>query len=756
MSNEVVGVARPRIDAPDKVTGATRYAADGYVHGLLHARPVLATEAHARIRGFDTDAALATPGVVAVLTAADMPLATTGTDRTSEPLAREEVVFAGQPVALVIAETEAAAEDGAEIVVVDYEPLDAVVDVEAAMEPGAPLARMVEDTDDEGGDLESIHAGVDGGGEDDSGEQLSGNVLDRVTRDRGDAAAAFAASDAIVEGTFRTPWVYQAYLEPQVCSAWVEPSGTLVVSTSTQGSFVTRRELARAFDLPLERVRVVAEPIGGAFGGKFALVEPLAVGAALALRRPVRLVLTRSEDFAATNPASAQVTHLKVGARADGTFTGIEARMIVDRGTNAGWGVEGSTSLLVAGPYRWEAHDLRGYGVQTNRFTFGAYRAPGAPTAAYALESLLDELAQELGLDPIEMRLRNAVVEGDLSISGNPLPTIGAVEVLERLREHPLWSERDSLPDGEGVGMAAGHWGGAMEPASAVCRVDADGTMTVVTSVADMSGVNSGFAVIAAAAFGLDPDHVRVVTSDTSSAPYAGASGGSKITYTVGPAVLRAAEAAREKLLAAASQELEIAPDDLEVVDGVVRALGAPERSITVQEVASKALRFGGRYEPIEGLGTSAQTSGAPAVAAHLSHVRVDRDTGEVTLLRHVVAQDVGRALNPALVEGQMRGGVAQGIGWALFEELDHDGDGRLLTGSFLEYAIPTAEHVPEIDTMVVEVPAPDGPFGAKGVGEAPVIGAPAAVANAVARAIGKRLYELPMTPPRVWEALRK
>ena len=226
--------------------------------------------------------------------------------------------------------------------------------------------------------------------------------------------------------------------------------------------------------------------------------------------------------------------------------------MIVDRGTNAGWGVEGGTSLLVAGPYRWQAHDLRGYGVQTNRFTFGAYRAPGAPTAAFALESLLDELAQKLDLDPIELRLKNAVVEGDVGVSGSPFPTIGAVEVLERLREHPLWAQRDSLPDDEGVGMAAGHWPGAMEPASAVCRVDADGTMTVVTSVADMSGVNSGFAVIAAAAFGLPPDQVRVVTADTASAPYAGASGGSKITYTVGPAVLRAAEAAREKLLAAA------------------------------------------------------------------------------------------------------------------------------------------------------------------------------------------------------------
>jgi CO/xanthine dehydrogenase Mo-binding subunit len=751
----IIGVARPRLDAPDKVTGATRFAADGYVHGLLHARPVLATEAHARIRGIEKEGALAIPGVVAVLAASDLPIASAGTDRTSEPLAREEVVFAGQPVALVLAETEAAAEDGAELVVVEYEPLEAVVDVEAAMEIGAPLARSVEEADDEAGDLESIHAGVDHGQEDDPGEEFSGNVLDRITRERGNVSAAFASSDAIVEGTFRTPWVHQAYLEPQVCTAWLEPSGTLVVSTSTQGSFVTQRELARTFDLPLERVRVIAEPLGGAFGGKFALVEPLAVGAALALKRPVRLAFTRSEDFQATNPASAQVTHLKIGARADGTLTGIEARMIVDRGSNAGWGVEGISSLLVAGPYNWEAHDLRGYGVQTNRFTFGAYRAPGAPTAAFALESLLDALATELRVDPIALRLKNAVVEGDVGVSGNPFPVIGAREVLERIQEHPLWASRDALPENEGIGMAAGHWPGGLEPAAAVCRVDSDGTMTVVTSAADMSGVNTGFAAIAAEAFGLSPDDVRVVTADTSSGPYAGGSGGSKVTYTVGAAVLRAAEAAREKVLAAAAQELEIAPDDLEVVDGVVRAKGAPDRSITVKEIASKALRFGGRYEPVEGHGGSAQTSGAPSVAAHLSHVRVDRDTGEVELLHHVIAQDVGRALNPALVDGQMRGGVAQGMGWALYEELAHDEDGRLLTGSFLDYAIPTAERVPEIETLIVEVPAPDGPFGAKGIGEAPVVGAPAAVANAVAAATGKRMYELPMTPPRVWKALR-
>jgi CO/xanthine dehydrogenase Mo-binding subunit len=750
---DVIGVARPRLDAPDKVTGATRYAADGYVHGLLHGRLVLSTESHAVITQIEGDAALAVPGVVAVLVAGDLPIATTGHDRTAEPLAREEVVFSGQPVAMVVAESEAAAEDGAEAVVVEYEPLDAVLDVEQAMATDAPLARRSDDAP-EGTDLGSMHAGVGDGEETADEETFSENVIDQVRRHSGDAAAALEASDAVVSATFRTPWVYQAYIEPQVCTAWLEPGGTLVVSTSTQGSFITRRELATAFALPLERVRVVAEPLGGAFGGKFALVEPLAAGAALALQRPVRLVFTRAEDFQATNPVSAQVMEVTVGGRRDGTLTAITGRMVVDRGSNTSWGVEGTTSLLLAGPYRWEAHDIHGYGVQTNRFTFGAYRAPGAPTAAFAVESLLDELAGVLDLDPLELRLQNAVVEGDVGVSGNAFPVIGAVEVLERIREHPLWRERGLLPDGEGVGVAAGYWPGATEPAAAVCRVDNDGTMIVVTSAVDMSGVDTGFAAIAAAAFGVQPERVRVVSADTATGPYAGASGGSKITYTVGAAVLRAAKAAREKLLAAASEELEIAPGDLEVVDGVVRAVGAPDRTITVEEIARKAHRFGGRYEPIEGHGGSAQRRGAPSVAAHLAHVRVDRDTGEIELLHHVIAQDVGRALNPALVEGQMRGGVTQGIGWALFEELAHDESGQLVTGSFLDYAIPVAERVPEIDTLIVEVPAPDGPFGAKGIGEAPVIAAAPAIANAVAAAVGVRLRELPMTAPRVWKAL--
>ncbi len=753
MSDSLIGVPRPRLDSGDKVVGATRYAGDDALAGLLHARLVLSTRAHALITGIDTATALAVPGVVAVLTADDLPIADPGSGRSHEPLASAEVVFVGHPIALVVAETEAAAADGAAVVIVDYETLEPVLDLEAAMAPGSPLARRPPE-EEESSDLESVHAGVGSGEVELPEEDLSDNVLKRGFRSDGDLEATFEASDAVVSGTYRTPWIYQAYIEPQTAVAWVEPGGTLVVSASTQGAFMTRNSLADMFGLPLDKIRVRAAPLGGAFGGKLFVVEPLAAGAALVLGRPVSLVLTRSEDFHAANPAPAQIMEVRVGATRDGVLTALDARVVCDRGSTIEWGIEDISSSLVPGPYRWQAYAIRTYAVQTNRVTLGAYRGPGAPPAAFAIESALDELAAELGLDPIELRLRNAVIDGDLGVSGRPFSAVGARECLELARDHAIWQEREKVGADEGVGVAIGYWPGGNEPASAACRMDPDGVVTVVTAVADMTGVETSFAAIAAEVIGLAPEGVRVVSADTASAPFAGVSGGSKITYTVGRAVQRAAEDVRRQLLEIASEELEIATDDLEIVDGVVRAVGAPDRSLTVKEIVGKSLAWGGRYRPVEGRGGAGQPSPSPSAAAHVVHVRVDRDTGEVELLRYAIAQDVGRALNPALVEGQMRGGVTQGIGWALYEELRHDEHGQLLSGSFLEYAIPTAEKVPAIDTLVVEVPAPEGPFGAKGIGEAPVIAAPAAIANAVAAAVGVRMRELPMTAPRVWAAL--
>src|SRR3954469_22514745 len=452
-----IGVPRRRVDGEQKVRGATRYAADLPIAGVLHGRLVLATEAHARVTGIDAEAARAMPGVVAVLTAADLPVSPNAPGRAGEPLAREEVVFAGQPVALVVAETEAAAEDAVDAVIVDLEPLEAVLDLEAAMVPGAPRARAVEQ--DRGGhDLGGAHASVDAGDDDQPEEDLSDNVNGRQRLANGDAAGALASADATVSGRLRTPWVYQAYLEPQSATAWLDFDGTLVVQSATQGAFATRQGLAELLDLPLDRIRVRPTPLGGAFGGKLMLPEPLAAAAALALKRPVpaalkrpvRVAFTRMEDFAASNPAPGELIDVELGAGRDGDLSAIRARIVCDRGMNEEFGVEAISAMLTAGPYRWPAHELRGYGVLTNRVGSGAYRGPGAPPAAFAVETLLDELAAEIGIDPVQLRLRNVLVEGDAGIDGNPFPAFGAKECLERVRDHALWRGRADVPDGEG------------------------------------------------------------------------------------------------------------------------------------------------------------------------------------------------------------------------------------------------------------------------------------------------------------------
>jgi CO/xanthine dehydrogenase Mo-binding subunit len=752
MSASTIGLARRRRDGDPKVRGATRFTADMPVYGLLHARLVLAADAHARLIGIDVSAALAAPGVVAVLTADDLPLAAGAAGRAGTPLARSEILWSGQPVAMVVAETEAAAEDAVELVDVDAEPLPAVLDLEAAMAADAPAARL--DQTAEGESAAGAHGGPAGAEEADDAP-ASPNIAVRQRMASGDAAAGLEQADAVVTGRFRTSWVHQGYLEPQVALAWLEPDGELVVTSSTQGAFNARQGLATILGLPLDRIRVRPAPIGGAFGGKLMISEPLAAAAALKLRRPVRLAFGRAEDFAAANPAPAQLIDLEVGATRDGRLTAVRGTIVADRGALTDMGVETISALLSAGPYNWLAHDLTAVGVFTNRVGCGAYRAPGAPPAAFALESLIDELAVRLELDPVELRLNNVSVAGDNSLDGQEFKSFGARECLEAVREHPLWQRRGELPDGEGVGLALGYWPGGLEPAAAICRLDSDGKLTIVTAAADMSGIDNAFATIAAEAFGVGESAVRVTTGDTASAPFGGVSGGSKVTYTFGRAVERAAREARERLLHVASTELEIAPEDLEIVDSQVRPVGAPGRAVTLSELASKTLSFGSPHEPIEGYGGIAQVSRAPGAAAHLSHVRVDRETGAVTLLGHVIAQDVGRALNPALVEGQMQGGTAQGIGWALLEELAYDENGQLRSGSFAEYAMPSSDLLPPIEALIVEVPAPDGPFGAKGVGEPPVVAVPPAIANAIAAASGARMRELPMTPQRVWTALR-
>ena len=752
-----IGVSRPRPDSREKVTGRTRFEADRPVIGLLHARLVPSLYAHARIKGIDASAALALPGVVAVLTAQDLPIRHRDDMRMFEPLARAETTFAGQPVAMVVAESEAIAEDAAGLVLVDAEPLDPVMDVAAAMAPGAPLARIdpLVDHVDEGGDAKQAHAAVGGAGAELDEETLSDNVASRKRYREGDAGAVLAASDHVVQGTFRTSWVYQGYLETHTATAWQDPDGTLRVEGSMQGTFYSRKQLSKIFGLPLARIRVTGSPLGGAFGSKLLVVDPLVAGATLALGRPVRLSLTRQEDIAATNPAPGSVIEARIGATKDGILTAIDARLVFDSGAYTEWTIEGIAAVLVANVYRWQAFDIRAYGVRTNRFGTGSYRGPGGPQAFIAIESLMDELAAVTGIDPLELRRRNLAGEGEGMVDGEAWPRIGARECLDAVAAHPLWRDRASLPADEGVGLSLGVWPGGKEPAAAICRMEADGTLTVATGIVDMSGTTGTFAVIAAEEFGLPLEHVNVVSLDTQGSPVAPISGGSVVTYAAGAAVRYAAADARKQLIAYAAHEWEISPDDLEIVNGMVQPKGSPDKARSVKDFAEELNDFGSHHPPVEGHGAGVHKSLSPSTAAHLVHVRVDPTTGEVTPLRVVVAQDAGRALNPALVIGQMQGGAAQGLGWALHERLIHDEQGQLLTGSLLDYTLPRAEHVPEIDSLIVEVPSPDGPFGAKGIGEASVLSAPAAVANAIVAAGGPRMRELPMTAPRIWRAMR-
>ncbi len=575
--------------------------------------------------------------------------------------------------------------------------------------------------------------------------------------ERGDIEAAFERSAVIVGGRFHAGWVHQAPMEPQAATAWLDHDGTLVVLASMQGIFLTRDELARAYGLRTSRVRVIAAPSGGAFGAKQLLLEPLVAGAALRLRRPVRLVLDRGDDFRSMSPSQGLEIDVRIGADGEGRLQAIEASLTYDAGAYAEDSWQWFAPRLITGPYRWPTFDVTALGVHTNRFGTGNFRAPSGPPGVFALETLLDELAQRLRIDPVDLRAVNMAEPGDLMADGTPWPAMGGSLCLDGVRSHPTWRGRQELPPGEGVGMALGVWPGSAQPAAASCRLEPDGTLSVLTGLADISGAAGGLATIAAETFGVPVEQVAVVAADTGAAPATPSSNASAITYAVGPAVQAAATQARERLLAVAADELEIDPADLEIIDGMVRPRGSPGAGRSVADLARQLNdAFDSPYPPVEGHGATSHAARAPSLAAHVAHVRVDTETGEVSVLGYAVIQDAGRALDPSLVEGQMTGAAVQSIGRALYEELVHDEQGQLVSGTFLDYALPRATMVPPIETQIVEVPAPEGPYGARGIGEACVVAGPAAVANAIAAAAGVRMRQLPMTGPRVWAALRE
>lgn len=722
-----LGRPRPLIDGRAKALGATRYAADVELAGMLHAQPVLSTEAHARLRAVHAEAARATPGVVAVLTAADLPV-------TAEPpairqevvLAREMVTFAGQPVALVVGESAAAAADGAALVEVDYEPLPPVVGVSAAM-PGRPPS-------------------ADG---------------DYV---RGDVEAALAASAQVVKRTCRTPFVHQGYLEPSAAVAAPDPAGEgvgganltpgVTVHSGCQGQFDVRARLASILELPAAAVRVVPMAVGGGFGGKGGVIDPLAAAAALRLNRPVKLVLDRSTDLATTTPTPAMAIELELGADHHGELTALRADITLDNGAFPN-GMGGGIAKRLAGCYRIPHLSIRWRDVCTNVHATGAYRAPGAPQTTFVLETAVDALAAALELDPLEFRKRNVVRAGDPQPDGTPWPAGGQLACLEAVESHPLWQARHA-DDAGGTGIAIAGWIPLVDPCAAACRVDPDGTVVVTLGAIDISGVYSSLVLVAAEEIGVDPRQVRVQIADSASAPYGPSAGGSNIACSAADAVRAAAADARRQLLALAADHFEAAVEDLEIVDGAVRVAGVPDRTIPVGALAQAAQSAESslphRRGPIQASGQAAGPVGAAVFIAHVVRVAVDRETGRVRPTDYLSVQDVGFAMNPLLVEGQLHGGAAQGLGIGLHEALRHDEAGQLLTGTLMDYGMPRATSVPPVTTHLLQRPS-HGPYGALGVGEPPIVAGAAAAANAVTAATGAQPASLPLDAETVWRA---
>src|SRR5881628_470464 len=749
-----IGLSILRPDGPDKVTGQVQYVADLNPRGLLHAKLLRSPHAHAKIVRIDVSRARTLPGVRAVLTAADIPeLKRKAPTRAHAVLAIDRVVFAGQPVAAVAADEPAIAEEALDLIDVQYEVLPVSADPLQSMKPGAPpVADAGTEADTSEAQAHGSVAGITTGAK----PAKAVNISQQARLQRGDVAKGFAESDVVIEKTYRVPMVHQGYLEPHAVPAQWDTAGNLTLWASTQGSFNTRSEVADVLELPENRIKVIPMECGGGFGGKIrALCEPITAVLARATNRPVRYVMTRREELEAGMPAPQVIIRLKTGVKRDGTLMALEGEAILESGAFSG-AVLAVSGVFLASLYLWPHFDVKGFEVLTHKPSIAAYRAPVAPQTIFAIDSQMEQIARKLGVDPVEFRLRHLQREGDKMANNQPWLSNGGVEVLTRLAEHPFWKKRAewkaSAKDGKlrGTGLSLGGWLGGLQPTGATVRLNPDGTLQVLTGQFDIAGTNIALAQIAATAYGVDIDRVKITTGDTDVAPMTGLSAGSKTVYTVGTAVLQAAQDARRQTLEIAAKELEAAVQDLEIEDGKVVVRGVPDKGVTIASIGKKGNLYMSKVPPVLGVANPAFTQQAPAFAGQLARIELDPDTGEVTLHEFVVAQDVGKAINPLGVEGQMQGGAVQSLGIALTEALMYDDSGRLMNPSLLDYRTLTAADLPDIETIIVEVPSPSGPYGARGVGEPPIVPAPAALANAIHDATGVRLTEVPLTPERI------
>ncbi|WIV52310.1 xanthine dehydrogenase family protein molybdopterin-binding subunit (plasmid) [Marivivens sp. LCG002] len=733
----LVGTRPDRPDGLDKVTGRARYGADMTAPGMLWGAVVRSPHAHARIVKIDATKALALDGVKSVVTRADFPEGLTGEDWNLQEntIAGERALYDGHAVAAVAATSRFLAEEAARLIEVEYEVLPHVIDVDEAMKPDAPVIRK-------------------GVSDATVPEGMSPNVVRKIEFGNGDVDAAFAAADLVMEKSFKTEATHQGYIEPHACVGQMGADGKGEMWVCTQGQWYIRKMCSAVLGTEASQLRVTPSEIGGGFGGKTTIfMEPLA----LALSRkaggkPVKIVMSRSEVLRATGPTASASMDVKLGMKKDGTLSGVKVEFRMQGGAFPGAPTEFALYCGLA-PYKFGAVEAVGYDVIANRPRCAAYRAPGAPMGSFAVESLLDEMCIELGLDALDVRFKNAVVTGDRAAYGPKFGSIGFVETLEAVKNHPnLLAE---LGPNQGRGIAAGYWFNHNGETSVSMAISEDGTVQVSVGTPDIGGSRASIALMVAETLGIAYEDVRVNIAETGSLGVNEPTHGSRATFASGKAAVLATEAAIKEMCKRAANEWGIEPEAVEWKDGAARPAGPNAGQfppMTIKEIGAAMGSTGG---PISGHHESLPDGVGASFGAHVVDVEVDPETGRTTILRYLVVQDAGRAIHPSYVEGQYQGGAAQGIGWALNEEYVYDDKGRLQNSVFLDYRVPLASDLPMIDTVIVEVPNPGHPYGVRGVGETGITPPLPALANAVRAATGVRMTHLPMSPSKVLAALK-
>jgi CO/xanthine dehydrogenase Mo-binding subunit len=740
----VIGTRPIRHDGMDKVTGRAVYGADIQLAGLLHGRILRSPHAHAKIRRIDTSAALAMSGVEAVITGNDLPdpgdrIADLGEgavslhDLSSNILARGKVLYKGHPVAAVAATNPHIAEEALGLIKVDYELLPPVLDVREAMKDSAPLLHE---------NMVTKSLGKPTG--------RHSNVAKHFQFKLGEVEKAFAAAEVVIEREFHTATVHQGYIEPHNATALYNPDGNVTIWCSTQGAFTARAQVAELLQVPVSRIKVVPLEIGGGFGGKIRVyVEPVAAVLSQKTGRPVKVLMNRAEVFESTGPTPGSYIRVKMAADRSGRLTGAYAYMAYEAGAFPGSPV-GAGAMCIFACYDIPNVLIDAFDVVVNKPATSAYRAPGATNAAFAAETVVDEICERLKTDPLEFRIKNGAKEGTRRADGPTHPRIGMIETVEAAKKHPHYKAPLGGPN-RGRGVASGFWFNIGLKSSATASVNADGTVNLVEGSTDIGGTRTSVAMQLAEVLGIRAEDVRPVVGDTELVGYTDVTGGSRVTFATGWAAYEAGQDIKRQLIARAAQIWEVKPDDVSYDAGVLQCKSDANKRFTFRELAGQLHETGGT---IVGRASVDPPGVGGGFATHIVDVEIDPETGKTTILRYTAVQDVGKAIHPSYVEGQMQGGVVQGIGWALNEEYVYNDKGAMTNASYLDYRMPTSLDLPMIDTVLVEVANPGHPFGVRGVGEVPIVPPPAAVANAIYRAAGVRMHELPMSPGRVMKAI--